>query len=122
MKVLVIDDEPAVLKMYQLTLEQAGHTVLTAPNGQEGIEIATAEHPEVIFLDIIMPNQNGFDVLSDLKKNSDSKEIPVYLLTNLPESASSGKAKELGAAGYLLKANVEPRDLLNLIESLEAKN
>lgn len=121
MKVLVIDDEPAVLKMYQQALVAAGHTVLTAPNGPSGLIKAAANNPDVIFLDIIMPDANGLDVLSDLKKDPETKNIPVYLLTNLPESTSGAKARELGAAGYLEKVNVEPAMLTELLSKIEEK-
>lgn len=111
MKILLIDDEPAVLKMYSLALTQAGHEVITAASGTAGLELALAQKPDAIFLDIIMPNTNGFDVLADLKKNQETKLIPVILLTNLPETTSGEKAKQLGAAGYLVKAHLEPTAL-----------
>jgi len=69
-------------------------------------------------LDIIMPNINGLDVLKMLKIRDETKNIPVYLLTNLPQEASGEKAKELGAAGYMVKAEFEPQKLLEKIQSL----
>lgn len=116
MKVLLIDDEPAVLKMYSIALADAGHEVVTAATGAEGIEQAVATKPDIILLDIIMPIMNGFDVLADLKKDPATQTIPVILLTNLPETTSGEKAKQLGAASYLVKAEVEPRELTQLLE------
>lgn len=122
MKILVIDDEPAVLKMYKQALTAAGHTVFLAGNGPAGMKIAVEQSPDVIFLDIIMPDVNGLDILADLKKDPKTKAIPVYLLTNLPESTSGAKARELGAAGYLEKVNVEPAMLADLLEKIDQSN
>lgn len=121
MKVLVVDDEPAVLKMYRLALEQAGHSVVVAPDGPSGLKLANDEQPDLILLDIIMPNVNGLDVLADLKKDPATKAIPVYLLTNLPESSSGAKARALGADGYLVKAEVEPGHLAKILEQISKR-
>jgi len=118
MKVLIIDDEETILKMYGTKLSMAKIEVLTSEDGQKGIEMAAKEKPDVILLDIIMPNINGLDVVKMLKIRDETKNIPVYLLTNLPQEASGEKAKELGAAGYMVKAEFEPQKLLEKIQSL----
>ena len=116
MKILIIDDEPAVLKMYSIALKDAGHEVITASNGTDGLDQAASFKPDIILLDIIMPSMNGFDVLADLKRNPETQAIPVILITNLPETTSGEKARGLGAADYLVKAEVEPKELTRLIE------
>lgn len=115
-KVLIIDDEEAILLMYSEKLKASGHEVLTANDGQEGLKVAQKEKPDLIFLDIIMPQMNGLDVLKELKSNSNTKDIPVFLLTNLPEDATGNKARELGVTGYLVKAQVEPTKLEEIIK------
>lgn len=115
-KVLIIDDEEAILLMYSEKLKTAGHEVLTANDGEEGLKIAQKQKPDLIFLDIIMPQVNGLDVLKELKNNPDTKDIPVFLLTNLPEDTSGDKARELGVTGYLVKAQVEPAKLEEIIK------
>lgn len=109
-KILIIDDEQPILKMYSTALSE--YNILTAPNGEEGLRIAKAEKPDLIYLDIIMPKINGLDVLKKLKEDEQTSEIPVVLLTNLPEEASKDKAKALGAFDYFVKVNYEPEDLL----------
>jgi len=121
-KILIIDDEDAVLKMYKMKLEMEGLTVLTALDGQSGIEVTKKEKPDLILLDIIMPVLNGLDVLKILKEDSETKEIPVFLLTNLPAEAGSTKGTALGAAGYLVKADYEPATLANMIKGVIKKN
>lgn len=108
MKVLIIDDEKGVLWLYEQSFKAKGITIFTAENGEQGLEIAKKEKPDAILLDIIMPRQNGLDVLKMIKQDEILKEIPVYLLTNLPMEASGSKPAELGAAGYFVKAEFEP--------------
>ncbi len=114
--VLLIDDEPAILEMYRVKLEQHSYKVFSALTGIEGIELAKKEHPSIILLDIIMPKMNGFDVLKTLKEAPETKDIPVFITTNLPEHTSGEKAKSLGAVNYLVKAEYEPGMVVEVLE------
>ncbi len=116
MKVLIIDDEKGVLKMYSEYLQVGGVTPLSATDGGTGIKIAREQKPDVILLDILMPRYNGLDVLKDIKADNELKDIPVFLLTNLPPESSGDKAKSLGAAGYLVKAQYEPKMILDIVK------
>ena len=118
MKALVVDDEQSLLNMYESSLKMAGMEVVTASDGPSGIEIAKQEKPAIILLDIIMPKMNGLDVLKALKEAPETKDIPVMLLTNLPEECSGEKAKQLGANAYLVKAENEPRAVIEKIKTL----
>lgn len=121
MKILIVDDEESILDMYTEKLVAEKFTVITAPDGIAGLKKAEEEGPDVILLDIIMPQVNGLDILKQLKGNDKTKKIPVYLLTNIPEGSSTGKAKELGADGYLLKAETEPMQLSEFLKELKGK-
>lgn len=114
MKVLIIDDEQAILKMYAMPFEAGGHEVATAIDGQTGIKFAKEQTPDIIFLDIIMPKINGLDILKSLKEDPATKNIPVVLLTNLPAECSEEKATALGASGYLVKAQNEPNTIVQI--------
>ena len=116
MKVLIVDDEHGVLKMYSQYLQNDGIEVFQASNGEDGFKMAKEQKPDVILLDIIMPRYNGLDVLKDIKNDPDIKNIPVFLLTNLPQESSGDKAKQLGASGYLVKAEYEPKMILDVIK------
>lgn len=120
--VLLIDDEPAILDMYRIKLEQDGYTVFIATNGLDGIDIAKKEKPNIILLDIIMPNMNGFDVLKTLKETPETKAIPVFITTNLPEHTSGEKAKSLGAVNYLVKAEYEPGMVADILKRYLQEN
>lgn len=108
-KILIIDDEEAIVNMYMAALTD--FHIISAKNGKAGLALAQKEKPNLIFLDIIMPEQNGLDVLQTLKENKETKDIPVIMLTNLPKDASGAKAKALGALDYLIKAENEPEDI-----------
>ena len=115
-KVLIIDDEQELLNMYQQAFSSTGFESMIAENGEIGIKMAKDQKPNVILLDIIMPKMNGLDVLAEIKKDPEIKEIPVILLTNLSEECSGEKAKELGAAGYLVKAETEPAQVVEFVK------
>jgi len=116
--VLIVDDEEGVLAMYKIKLEMEGFSVFTALDGQTALEMISKNKPDVILLDIIMPKLNGFDILKILKSDKETANIPVFLLTNLPQESGGEKGKELGAAGYLVKADYEPAVLAGMIKEV----
>ena len=118
MKILIIDDEPPILEMYKEKLTQEKHEVVTAAEGEAGLKKAKEAKPDIILLDLIMPIVNGLDILKQLKEDSSTKDVPVYLLTNIPEDSGATKGKQLGAAGYLFKAETEPAKLADFIAKL----
>lgn len=118
MKILIIDDEQLLLDLYHDILAESGFEVILSRSGKDGIEMADRELPDVILLDILMPEMNGFDVLRELKSKEETKNIPVYLLTNLPEESSGDKAQELGVAGYMMKAMTEPSELAKTMKQV----
>jgi CheY-like chemotaxis protein len=115
-KILIIDDEEPILNMYGEAL--GGHEVMFANNGEVGLNMALKQDPDLILLDIIMPKFNGLDVLDKLKSDKDTASIPVMILSNLPKEASADKARELGAAGYFVKAEFEPDRLATTVNRL----
>ena len=119
MKILIVDDEKLLLDLYHDILVENGFEVIMTTNSKEGIELAKKEMPDVILLDILMPEMNGFDVAKILKSDDTMKNIPIYLLTNLPEESSSEKAKELGVSGYMMKAMTEPSKLAEEMKNIQ---
>jgi CheY-like chemotaxis protein len=119
-KVLLVEDDPSIIQMYTLKLKQK-HEVLEASTGKAGLELAIKEKPDIILLDVIIPQMDGFAVLEELKKNPATKKIPVVLLTNLGQESDKEKGEALGAAGYLVKANFTPSQVLETIEGFLKK-
>jgi adenylate cyclase len=100
---LVVDDDPVVRSMLSRSLEQGGHAVATAKDGQEGLDLARAETFDVILLDVLMPGLDGYEVLEQLKKDPALRHIPVVMITGLDDIESAVRCIELGADDYLPK-------------------
>jgi CheY-like chemotaxis protein len=117
--VLVVDDEPDVLLLCRLNLEQRGHQVLEAPDGGVALEVAREHVPDVIVLDLMLPRVNGYEVLHELKQDERTVGIPVVVLTAKSLRADRERSRELGAAAFLTKPFL-PSELCDVVASLEA--
>lgn len=117
-KVLLIDDDSAILQLYGVELKGKGHTVLTASNGEEGLTAAVKESPNVILLDIMMPKMDGIALLSKLKEEATLKSIPVIMLTNFGQENMVQQAFTLGATDYLLKYKVTPSEMAEKVNQV----
>jgi DNA-binding response OmpR family regulator len=115
-KILLIEDDQAISIMYKGKLESDGFSVLTAVNGADGLELAKKEGPDLIMLDIILPQLDGFSVLAELKKDSKTKGIPVIMLTNLGTDEDRAKGEKMGAVDYFVKANMTPAQISEKIK------
>lgn len=113
--VLIVDDELEMLDMVKLRLESNGYRVLTAPGGKEGIALAEAEQPKLVLLDISMPDMDGFDVLYHLKRNAQTRSIPVIMLTAMGSTDSIIRCQESEAKDYITKP-YEAEELLDAIK------
>ncbi len=103
-RILVIDDEADIREIAKMSLKITKQwDVLTAASGQEGIAIATAEQPDAILLDVIMPEVDGLTTLKDLSTNVATQHIPVLLLTATVKAATRQQYVELGAKAVLIK-------------------
>jgi len=120
-KVLVIEDDEIISSMYKTKLEQDGYTVLMANNGGDGLEVAKNNKVDIIMLDIIMPQLDGFSVLDTLKANANTKKTPVIMLTNLSTEEDRRKGEEKGAAGYWVKAQLTPSQVSQKIKEFLKK-
>lgn len=118
MKILLVEDDQLLLRMYQQAFEGEGFTVATAPDGKEGLAEAERFMPDLIMMDIMMPNMNGLDVLDKLKGNPKTKNIPVIMLTNLAGTQDEAEAKGRGAVDYFVKSHYKPRDVVLRIKQM----
>lgn len=117
LRILLIEDDPDIQKMVQLSLKyQGGHQVSVASGGKEGLEKAGAEKPELILLDVMMPEMDGYETCRRLKATPETQAIPVIFLSARAQQTEIQKGKDLGAIGYLVK----PFDPMNLSNQLEA--
>jgi len=122
-KILLIEDDPMIVRMYQRKFEKEGFQVTLAFNGEEGIEALKKEKPDIILLDIMMPKMNGIETLKTVKADPGLKDIPIVMLTNLgdrPEDVE--RCKELGAIDYWVKANISLKDVVEKIKKIISGN
>lgn len=92
----MVEDDAMISSMYKTKFESDGFNVLTADNGIEGLELAKKEKPDIIMLDVILPQLDGFSVLDSIKKDKAVKSIPVIMLTNLSTEEDKAKGKKMG--------------------------
>lgn len=116
-RILVCDDDPVILRLLQVNLELEGYEVLSAHNGEEALEIASAERPDLVILDIMMPKLDGYQTAERLKAQDDTKEIPVVFVSAKAQLSDIEKGKSYGVADYLTKP-FDPSDLLEIVERL----
>jgi DNA-binding response OmpR family regulator len=118
--VLVVDDDPVVRRMLQLSFESEGFKVFTAGDGLEGLEVMRSGHPDVVVLDIMMPKLDGMKVLREVNTDDDLRGTPVILLSAKATSLDIEVGLKAGAADYVTKP-CDPIDLIERVRSLLAK-
>jgi DNA-binding response OmpR family regulator len=120
-KILLVDDDALLVRMYQKKLENDGYEVATADDGDVALIKVAQVKPDLILLDIMMPKVNGLQVLTKLKENKETSNIPVILLTNVGSSDEDvNRGLELGAVAYLVKAGNRPAVVVAKVKEILA--
>ncbi len=102
-KILVIDDDPAILELVRINLELMGHEVITSPEGIKGFALTKQESPDLVILDVMMPEVDGFTVAQRIRQNEDTNDIPILMLTALGMLQDKVKGFNSGIDDYLVK-------------------
>jgi len=110
-KIAIIEDDQVISQMYRMKFEADGFDVQLANNGKHGVELVEAFSPDIILLDLQMPEMNGVEALEIIRQNEWGKNIPVIILTNLGEEEAPKKLRSLGIHSYIVKANLTPRQV-----------
>jgi CheY-like chemotaxis protein len=121
-KVLMIEDDALMIRMYQRIFTLSGYEIEVAVDGIEGYDKAKSFKPDLILLDVMMPKMNGLQTLEKLKSDETTKQIPVFMLTNLANKPDAEKAIQNGAVKYLIKSEYEPKQLLEIVKDYFAAN
>src|SRR5919106_2764373 len=116
-RVLVVDDEPDVLLLCRLNLQQQGYELLEASDGATGLRLARDERPDVIVLDLMLPGMDGYEVLEALRRDETTARIPVLILTAKSLRADRERSRGLGASAFLTKPFL-PHELCEMVDSL----
>lgn len=114
--VLLVEDEPSLNEIYTIKLQSGGFNVISAFNGVEGLEATLNNAPDVILLDLIMPVKDGFQMLTDLKTNPKTKDIPVIIFSNLGQDYEIKRGMSLGAVKFMVKAETNPNDVVKVVQ------
>lgn len=121
-KILIVEDDNFVAEVYIAKLAEMGYEATLAQNGEEGLEELKKNKIDLILLDILMPVMNGVEMLEEIKKRPEWKNIPVILLTNVGEKESIQKVRDLGVKNYLIKSHFTPAEVIEKIESVFKEN
>jgi DNA-binding response OmpR family regulator len=115
-KVIVVEDDEHISKVYEIKLAKENINAIVARDGEEAVTIITAEKPDLIILDLMIPKKDGFGVLEEIKKNPELAGIPVIILSNLGQKSDQERALALGANEYLVKVDYPIQDIINKVK------
>ena len=122
MKALIVEDEEILAKVLEEKLKKANFNVQIAENGEKAISITKNFNPDIILLDLMLPKIDGFEVLKEIKKDNDTKLIPVIAITNLADDDHIKKALQLGVVDYFVKANHPVNEIVEKVKAILLKS
>lgn len=117
-KIAIIEDDAAIHQMYRMKFESEGYDVKLADNGRTGMELVKKFDPDIILLDLQMPDVGGPETLKMIREHPKSKETPVIILTNLGEEEAPKNLRTLGVSGYIVKADYTPRQVVAKVKEV----
>jgi two-component system chemotaxis response regulator CheY len=115
--VLTVDDSPSIRQMIKVTLEPAGHSVIEASDGAQGLAMAQSKRPDLVITDLNMPTMNGLELIRALRKQPTLMGLPIVFLTTESSDAVKQEAKSAGATGWITKP-FKPEQLLSVLAKL----
>lgn len=115
-KILMIEDEKIIVDLLKRKLEQAGYQVSAGKDGIEGLEKMRKDKPDIILLDIVMPRMGGLEVMEEMEKDNDLKDIPVVIISNSGQPVELDRAKKLGAKDWLVKTEFDPQEVIKKVK------
>lgn len=117
-KIVIVEDDKFLRDLITQKVLKEGYQVAEAVDGEEGVAKIKEEKPDLVLLDLILPGIDGFEVLRQIKENSETSNIPVIILSNLGQKDDVERGVKLGAADYLVKAHFTPGEILSKIKSV----
>lgn len=114
-KILIVDDSPTEIRQLEDILTKRGHEVISADTGKEGIALADAEQPDIVLMDVVMPEMNGFQATRQITRGERTKHIPVLIVSAKDQETDRVWGERQGASGYLTKP-VKDAELMAAID------
>lgn len=122
-KIAIIEDDQAISQMYRIKFEAEGYEVETAENGKLGLALVESMRPDIILLDLMMPEMPGDQMLTELRKTELGKDLKVIILTNMGEQEAPQSIKSLNVRRFIVKAEMTPRQVAEMVKTeLASKN
>lgn len=115
-KVAIVEDDVAIAQMYRMKFEAEGYEVETADNGKLGLALAEDMKPDIILLDLMMPEMSGDEMLQELRATNWGEDIKVIILTNMGEQEAPPIIRELGVKRFIVKAEMTPRQVAEMVK------
>ena len=115
-KILLVEDEAILVKMYVATFDKAGFETKTTEDISQAIKIMEEWHPNIVLLDIMLAGVNGLDLLKKIQGRKDLLKIPVVVFSNYTDTETEKEALKLGAKAYVIKADYDPEEVINIIK------
>lgn len=110
--IAIIEDDQVINQMYRMKFEAAGFEVVSASDGEAGVKVVQRANPDIILLDLQMPNMNGTEALQKIRHQPANANTPVIILTNLGEEEAPAELRRLGIDSYIVKANLTPSQVV----------
>lgn len=121
MQILIVDDDALVRDMYATKFTEGGHTVETADTGERALVLLKEQTFDVVLMDMVMPGITGIELLTEIRKGSLGGSPKCIVLSNQSEESDQKAAKEAGAEGYIVKAEMIPSEVVTTVESIASK-
>ncbi len=116
-KIAIIEDDPVIAQMYLMKFEADNFEVQAADNGKDGVKLVEHFSPDIILLDIQMPEMDGPEALEEIRSHDWGRDVPVIILTNLGEEEAPKNLRALGIHSYIVKADLTPRQVVERVKA-----
>lgn len=116
-KILIVEDEEVLRRMYTARFEQDGIKVVTANNAEEGFPLIKKEMPDLVLLDIILPKKGGIDLLKEIREDPKTSKLQVLAFSNFDDPVTEEKAEKLGVLAYLQKTDYTPTEIVKKVKT-----
>src|SRR3989344_5986318 len=117
-QILLVEDDPFLVDIYKTSLEEAGFKVEIATEGDEALRKLKEKRPDLLVLDIVLPQINGWEIIKEIKKEENLKDLKIIILSNLGQKTEVEKGLSLGATKYLIKAHYTPREVVEEVKKI----
>jgi DNA-binding response OmpR family regulator len=116
-KIAIVEDDTAISQMYRIKFEAEEYEVETAENGEIGLELVKDMRPDIVLLDLMMPEMTGEEMLIEMRKHDWGKRTKVIILTNMGEQEAPDTLKDLGVTRFIVKADMTPRQVAEMVKT-----